>query len=47
MIGADLLPRNPARPLAIEHGERALDSTGFSAPLTALYRTTRLARASA
>ncbi len=36
----------PERPLAIEQGELALDSIGFRAPLTALYRTTRLARAS-
>ena len=51
-IGAELLRRNPdgtwpERPLAIEQGELALDSIGFSAPLTALYRTTRLARAGA
>jgi Uma2 family endonuclease len=50
-IGAELLRRNPdgtwpERPLAIEQGELALDSIGFSAPLTAIYRTTRLARAS-
>jgi Uma2 family endonuclease len=50
-IGAELLRRNPdgtwpERPLAIEQGELALDSIGFRAPLTALYRTTRLARAS-
>jgi len=51
-IGADLLRRNrdgtwPERPLAIEQGNLTLDSIGFSAPLTALYRTTRLARAGA
>ena len=51
-IGADLLRRNrdgtwPERPLAIEQGNLTLDSIGFSAPLTALYRTSRLARAGA
>jgi len=51
-IGAELLRRNPdgtwpERPLAIEHGDLTLDSIGFSAPLTAPYRTTRLARAGA
>jgi Uma2 family endonuclease len=51
-IGAELLRRNPdgtwpERPLAIEQGELTLDSIDFRAPLTALYRTTRLARASA
>jgi Uma2 family endonuclease len=50
-IGAELLRRNPdgtwpERPLAIEQGELTLDSIDFRAPLTALYRTTRLARAS-
>ena len=50
-VGADLLRRTPdgawpERPLAIEQGELALDSIDFRAPLTALYRTTRLARAS-
>ncbi len=51
-IGAELLRRNPdgtwpERPLAIEQGDLSLDSIGFSAPLTALYRTTRLARTGA
>ena len=51
-IGAELLRRNPdgtwpERPLLIEQGDLKLDSIGFSAPLTALYRTTRLARAGA
>ncbi len=49
-VGAELLRRNPdgtwpERPLAIEQGDLSLNSIGFSAPLTALYRTTRLARA--
>jgi len=51
-VGAELLRRNPdgtwpERPLAIEQGELALDSIGLRVPLTALYRTTRLARAGA
>jgi Uma2 family endonuclease len=51
-IGAELLRRNPdgtwpERPLLVEQGDLALDSIGFRVPLTALYRTTRLARASA
>ena len=51
-IGAELLRRNPdgtwpERPHVVEQGELALDSIDFRVPLTALYRTTRLARASA
>ncbi len=51
-IGAELLRRNPdgtwpERPLAIGQGELVLDSIGLRVPLTALYRTTRLARAGA
>ncbi len=47
--GADLLRRYadgswPRTPEAIEAGELVLESIGFRAPLTALYRTTRLAR---
>ncbi|MGH6936513.1 MAG: Uma2 family endonuclease [Methylocella sp.] len=48
-IGADLLRRRPdgswpTTPEAIEAGDLTLESIGFKAPLTALYRTTRLAR---
>ena len=47
-IGAELLRRNqdgswPRQPLAIETGELTLESIGFSIPLAAAYRTTRLA----
>jgi len=47
-IGADLLRRCPdgswpRTPEAIEAGDLVLESIGFRAPLTALYRTTRLA----
>jgi Uma2 family endonuclease len=50
--GAELLRRNPdstwpERPQAIEQGELALNSIDFRVPLTALYRTTRLARSGA
>lgn len=50
LIGAELLRRNadgvwPERPLAIREGnDLVLASIGFQAPLSALYRTTRLAR---
>ena len=48
-IGAELLRRNPdgtwpKRPAIIEEGELVLDSIGLRTPLTAVYRTTRLAR---
>ncbi len=48
-IGAELLRRLPdgnwpQRPLSITDGDLALESIGFSVPLAALYRTTRLAR---
>ena len=48
-IGTELLRRNgdgtwPERPLSIQDGELTLESLGFSVPLIALYRTTRLAR---
>jgi Uma2 family endonuclease len=47
-IGADLLRRPdgswPRTPETIEAGDLVLESIGFRAPLTALYRTTRLAR---
>jgi hypothetical protein len=48
-IGAELLRRRPegswpSTPEAIEAGDLILESIGFQAPLTALYRTTRLAR---
>jgi len=49
-VGAELLRRNadrtwPKQPVRIEAGgEVALESIGFRVPLTALYRTTRLAR---
>jgi len=47
-IGADLLRRRPdgfwpRTPEAIDAGELVLESIRFRAPLTALYRTTRLA----
>ncbi|MGH6839260.1 MAG: Uma2 family endonuclease [Methylocella sp.] len=47
-IGAELLRRRadgswPRTPEAIEAGNFVLESIGFKAPLTALYRTTRLA----
>jgi Uma2 family endonuclease len=47
-IGAELLRRDqdgswPKQPLAIEAGELTLKSIGFSIPLAAAYRTTRLA----
>jgi len=49
-IGAELLRRAPdgtwpRQPERIETGELALSSIDFRAPLAALYRTTRLARA--
>jgi Uma2 family endonuclease len=49
VIGADLLRRLPdgnwpERPLTITDGDLVLESIGFSVPLAALYRTTRLAR---
>ncbi len=48
-IGADLLRRLPdgnwpERPITITDGDLVLESIGFSVPLAALYRTTRLAR---
>jgi Uma2 family endonuclease len=48
-IGAELLRRLPdgtwpKRPERIEAGEIVLASIGFSVPLAAIYRTTRLAR---
>ena len=47
-IGAELLRRNqdgswPSQPLSIETGDLTLESIGFSMPLAAAYRTTRLA----
>jgi len=47
-IGAELLRRNadgswPDRPLAIGAGELTLESIDFRVPLTAVYRSTRLA----
>ena len=47
-IGAELLRRNPdgswpSQPLSIETGDLTLESIGFSMPLSAAYRTTRLA----
>ena len=50
-IAADLLRRRsdgswPRTPEAIEAGDLVLESIGFQAALTALYRTTRLARRS-
>jgi Uma2 family endonuclease len=50
-IGAELLRRRadgswPRTPEAIEAGNLVLESIGFQAPLTAPYRTTRLARRS-
>jgi hypothetical protein len=47
-IGADLLRRRPdgswpRTPEAIEAGDLILENIDFKAPLTALYRTTRLA----
>jgi len=49
-IRADLLRRGndgswPATATVIEDGDLTLDSIGFSVPLAAIYRTTRLARA--
>ncbi len=48
-IGAELLRRNrdgswPEQPDLIENGDLVLDSIGFRVPVTALYRTTHLAR---
>ncbi len=48
-IGAELLRRNadgawPKQPTTIESGDLTLQSIHFRLPLTALYRTTRLAR---
>ena len=48
VIGAELLRRSPdgtwpKNPLVIESGDLRLDSTGFSMPLAAAYRTIRLA----
>jgi Uma2 family endonuclease len=47
-IGAELLRRNqdgswPRQPVSIEAGDLTLASIGFSIPLAAAYRTTRLA----
>ena len=47
-IGAELLRRNqdgswPSQPSTIEAGNLILESIGFSFPLAAAYRTTRLA----
>ena len=47
-IGASLLRRGtdgtwPEQPLTIDSGDLILESIGFTVPLTALYRTTRLA----
>lgn len=47
-IGAELLRRNqdgswPSQPLSVDTGDLTLESVGFSAPLAAAYRTTRLA----
>ena len=49
-IGVELLRRNadgtwPKQPVSIPSGDLALESIGFRVPLTALYRTTRLAQA--
>ncbi len=49
-IRAELLRRGedgswPAAPALIEDGALTLDSIGFTVPLAAIYRTTRLARA--
>jgi Uma2 family endonuclease len=51
-IGAELLRRAedgswPPGPLSIETGELTLESIGFSMPLAAAYRTTRLAKSNA
>jgi Uma2 family endonuclease len=48
-IGAELLRRNsdgswPKQPMRIEAGDLTLETIGLKVPLTALYRTTRLAR---
>ena len=48
-IGAELLRRGPdgswpSQPLSIETGDLTLESIGFSMPLSAVYRMTRLAR---
>ncbi len=48
-VGIELLRRSadgnwPERPELIEDGEMSLESIGFGVPVTALYRTTRLAR---
>jgi Uma2 family endonuclease len=48
-IGADLLRRSedgnwPSQPLTIETGDLTLEAIGFSLPLAAAYRTTRLAK---
>jgi len=48
-IGAELLRRGPdgswpSQPLSIETGDLTLESVGFSMPLSAVYRTTRLVR---
>lgn len=47
-IGAELLRRNqdgswPSKPLSVDTGDLTLESISFSVPLTAAYRTTRLA----
>ena len=49
-VGADLLRRNPDgtwpdRPAVIDQGDITLDSVGYTAPITAFYRTTWLAEA--
>ncbi|MGH7056293.1 MAG: Uma2 family endonuclease [Acetobacteraceae bacterium] len=49
VIGAELLRRQPdgiwpKQPLTIERGDLVLESIGLHVALTALYRTTRLAR---
>jgi Uma2 family endonuclease len=49
-VRAELLRRGsdgswPAAPTVIEDGDLILDSIGFTVPLAAVYRTTRLARA--
>ncbi len=51
-IGAELLRRAedghwPGQPLTIETGNLTLESIGFSMPLAAAYRTTRLAKPNA
>jgi Uma2 family endonuclease len=48
VIGAELLRRNkdgswPERPASLAQGDLTLDSIGLTFPLTAAYRTTRLA----